>query len=601
MKRTFLTAAICLLAACTDGGQQPGAPLNASRNGEAAFEATEGTTVRLEEYLHVTGGVPPYGYATSLQGDFAPSLERTVPAPEHSPAEYGVYVCDSRGNRTESPVVVSLKILPADGERTPAFPGAEGGGRYVTGGRGGRVYYVTNLLDAYPVPPEGSLRWALTQPGPKIVMFKVSGVIPLAAKLHIRNDGRYAGQGCDITVAGETAPGDGICLKNWPLAITYAENVIVRFLRFRLGDDLDTGSAQDACEGQSSIGVILDHCSMSWSVDECASFYRNRDFTLQWCILTESLRLSTHEKESPHGYGGIWGGKNASFHHNLLANHDSRNARIDHPGVYGSYLSTHRGNVDYRNNVIYNWGSNTTYGGEDGSFNVVNNYYKPGPASKEKRYFVDAYWHNSSSNVGSAYPRLYMSGNYHAGSYASSINGDQWSGVYYHPQGNDPSTTEGRLAAPLPIKAGGVTVCHTTTHTAAGAFDAVLSYAGASLCRDAVDRRAETDARSGRATFPDGGNGSTGGIIDSQAAVGGWPELTATAGEIARAAVDTDGDGIPDHYEELLGLDPKDASDAAATTLDPQKLYSNIEVYLHYLVRDITLSQVKGGSYTALQ
>ena len=113
--------------------------------------------------------------------------------------------------------------------RLPAFPGAEGGGRYVTGGRGGRVYYVTNLLDAYPVPPEGSLRWALTQPGPKIVMFKVSGVIPLAAKLHIRNDGRYAGQGCDITVAGETAPGDGICLKNWPLAITYAENVIKRF------------------------------------------------------------------------------------------------------------------------------------------------------------------------------------------------------------------------------------------------------------------------------------------------------------------------------------------------------------------------------------
>ena len=378
MKRTFLTAAICLLAACTDGGQQPGAPLNASRNGEAAFEATEGTTVRLEEYLHVTGGVPPYGYATSLQGDFAPSLERTVPAPEHSPAEYGVYVCDSRGNRTESPVVVSLKILPADGERTPAFPGAEGGGRYVTGGRGGRVYYVTNLLDAYPVPPEGSLRWALTQPGPKIVMFKVSGVIPLAAKLHIRNDGRYAGQGCDITVAGETAPGDGICLKNWPLAITYAENVIVRFLRFRLGDDLDTGSAQDACEGQSSSGVILDHCSMSWSVDECASFYRNRDFTLQWCILTESLRLSTHEKESPHGYGGIWGGRDASFHHNLISRHDSRNPRFDAASSYPeAYPAPEwRGNVDFRNNVVYGWGGEVSYGGEGGHFNLVNNYYK---------------------------------------------------------------------------------------------------------------------------------------------------------------------------------------------------------------------------------
>ena len=324
MKRTFLITAICLLASCTDGGQQPGARLNASRNGEASFEVVEGTTVRLEEYLHVTGGVPPYSYATSLQGDFNPSLERTVPASENSPIEYGIYVRDNAGNRTENPVVVSLRILPAAGGQTPAFPGAEGGGRYVTGGRGGKVYYVTNLLDAYPVAPEGSLRWALTQPGPKIVMFKVSGIIPLAAKLYIRNDGRYAGQGCDITIAGETAPGDGICLKNWPLAITYAENVIVRFLRFRLGDEFDTGSAQDSCEGQTSSGVILDHCSMSWSVDECASFYRNRNFTLQWCILTESLRFSTHEKETPHGYGGIWGGRDASYHHNLISRHDSR-------------------------------------------------------------------------------------------------------------------------------------------------------------------------------------------------------------------------------------------------------------------------------------
>ena len=471
-----------------------------------------------------------------------------------------------------------------------AFPGAEGGGMYTTGGRGGKVYHVTNLNDS----GAGSFRAAAEASGKRIVVFDVAGTVHLTSDLRIRNG--------NLTVAGQTAPGGGVCIAGGTVVVD-ADNVIIRYMRFRLGD-LNTGGnlsdGSDTIWGRYHKDIILDHCSMSWSIDECASFYANQNFTMQWCLLTESLRKSAHGK-GDHGYGGIWGGRNASFHHNLLANHDSRNARIDHPGIYGSYLSTHRGNVDYRNNVIYNWGSNTTYGGEDGSFNIVNNYYKPGPASKEKKYFVDAYWYNSSSNVGSAYPRLYMSGNYHAGSYASSINGDQWSGVYYHPQGNDPSTTDGRLSAPLSIKAGDATVCHTTTHTAAGAFDAVLSYAGASLCRDAVDKRAETDASSGNATFPDGGNGSTGGLIDSQAAVGGWPELTATADQIARAAVDTDGDGIPDYYEELLGLDPKDASDAAATTLDPQKLYSNIEVYFHYLVRDVTLSQVKGGSYTALQ
>ena len=371
-----------------------------------------------------------------------------------------------------------------------AFPGAEGGGMYTTGGRGGKVYHVTNLNDS----GAGSFRAAAEASGKRIVVFDVAGTVHLTSDLRIRNG--------NLTVAGQTAPGGGVCIAGGTVVID-ADNVIIRYMRFRLGD-LNTGGnlsdGSDTIWGRYHKDIILDHCSMSWSIDECASFYANQNFTMQWCLLTESLRKSAHGK-GDHGYGGIWGGRNASFHHNLLANHDSRNARIDHPGIYGSYLSTHRGNVDYRNNVIYNWGSNTTYGGEDGSFNIVNNYYKPGPASKEKKYFVDAYWYNSSSNVGSAYPRLYMSGNYHAGSYASSINGDQWSGVYYHPQGNDPSTTDGRLSAPLSIKAGDATVCHTTTHTAAGAFDAVLSYAGASLCRDAVDKRAETDARSGKATW----------------------------------------------------------------------------------------------------
>lgn len=471
-----------------------------------------------------------------------------------------------------------------------AFPGAEGGGMYTTGGRGGKIYHVTNLNNS----GAGSFRAAAEASGKRIIVFDVAGTIELLSDLRIKNG--------NLTVAGQTAPGDGICVSGGTVVID-ADNVIVRYVRFRLGDLNKGGNLSDGSDtiwGRYHSNIILDHCSMSWSIDECASFYANQNFTMQWCLLTESLRKSAHGK-GEHGYGGIWGGKNASFHHNMLANHDSRNARIDHPGIYGNYLATHRGNVDYRNNVIYNWGSNSTYGGEDGSFNIVNNYYKPGPASKEKKYFVDAYWHNSDSNVGSAYPRLYMSGNYHAGSYASAINADNWAGVYFHPQGNDPSTTAGRLSAPLPIKAGDVTVCYTTTHTAAEAFESVVTYAGASLSRDAVDKRAETDARSGKATFPDGGNGSTGGLIDSQSAVGGWPELKASSDQIARASVDTDGDGIPDYYETLLGLDPKDASDAAATTLDPQKVYSNIEVYFHFLVKEIAASQVKGGSYTALQ
>jgi len=167
-----------------------------------------------------------------------------------------------------------------------------------------------------------------------------------------------------------------------------ADNVIIRYMRFRLGD-LNTGGnlsdGSDTIWGRYHKDIILDHCSMSWSIDECASFYANQNFTMQWCILSESLRRSLHDKGS-HGYGGIWGGRNASFHHNLLASHDSRNPRFDHPLLYlpNVALDDFRGVVDFRNNVIYNWGSNSTYGGEGGRFNMVANYYKPGPATPEK-------------------------------------------------------------------------------------------------------------------------------------------------------------------------------------------------------------------------
>lgn len=477
-----------------------------------------------------------------------------------------------------------------------AFPGAEGGGMYVTGGRGGAVYHVTTLEDNSSA---GSLRYAVTRPGARTVVFDVAGDIILKSDLKIT-------QG-NLTIAGQTAPGGGICIRGGTVQVN-ADNIIMRYLRFRLGDEssfLSDGS--DAIWGRYHENIILDHCSMSWSIDEVASFYANRNFTMQWCLVAEALRHSVHDKGS-HGYGGIWGGRNASFHHNMLANNDSRNARIDHPGIYlqgtTDYRPTHRGNVDYRNNVIYNWGSNSTYGGEDGHYNMVGNYFKPGPASVQRNYFLDAYWYNSSMGIGTAYPELYLEDNYHAGSYATAINSDQWSGIYYHDQssaggGANPPTTAGRRTAPLPIKSNDTQTCYTTTHSAADAFDAVLAHVGASLRRDAVDSRITSDARTGTATYPDGGNGSTGGIIDTQSAVGGWPTLAATTDELARVK-DSDGDGIPDYYEELFGLDKNDKADGNLKTLDPQGLYTNLEVYLHYLVRDITEAQVAGADYRAL-
>lgn len=471
-----------------------------------------------------------------------------------------------------------------------AFPGAEGGGMYTTGGRGGKVIHVTNLNDS----GEGSLRDAINQSGARTIVFDVAGTISLKSELRVRNG--------DVTIAGQTAPGDGICLKDNTVRID-ADNVVIRFMRFRLGDEgngLSDGS--DAIWGRYHENIILDHCSMSWSIDECASFYANRNFTMQWCIISEALRFSGLHSKEEHGYGGIWGGRNASFHHNLLAHNDSRNARIDHPGIYGDngeYIPTHRGNVDFRNNVIYNWGNNSTYGGEDGHFNIVGNYYKPGPASTARNYYVDAYWYNSSSNVGSAYPELYMEGNYHAAGIDEARYPD---GIYYHDQGSNPEGVV--LQAPLPILADDIKVCYVTTHPAAGAFDAVLSYSGASLSRDSVDERIAGEAESGTSTYMDGttpsssalGSTSGGGMIDSQSVVGGWPEYTASEDELADI-LDTDGDGMPDWFETEFGLDPRDSSDGKAFTLDMYGRYDNLEMYLHYLVRDIVSGQAGGGEY----
>lgn len=245
-----------------------------------------------------------------------------------------------------------------------AFPGAEGYGKYTWGGRGGRVFVVTNLNDSGP----GSLREAVEAEGARIVTFAVDGTIELKSHLRIKND--------SITIAGQSAPGQGVCLKDYPLIVD-ASQVIVRYLRVRVGDrhQLDSDGLGGGRYGQKN--VILDHLSVSWSIDECLSIYKTENLTVQWCLVAHSLNASVHTKGS-HGFGGIWGGYKATFHHNLLANHASRNPRFS--SVDGTKW------VDYRNNVVYNWGFKAAYGGgHHGEINMVKNYYKPGPASQHHR------------------------------------------------------------------------------------------------------------------------------------------------------------------------------------------------------------------------
>lgn len=430
----------------------------------------------------------------------------------------------------------------------PAFPGAEGYGRFTTGGRGGKVSQVTNLNDSGP----GSLRAAIAASGPRTVVFRISGTIRLKARLTIGNG--------DITIAGQTAPGDGICIADYDVSVD-ASNVIIRYLRFRLGDVHQLEA--DAISGRYRRNIIIDHCSMSWSIDETASFYDNENFTMQWCLISESLWNSYHSKGA-HGYGGIWGGKGASFHHNLLAHHSSRNPRF-----CGSRYSARPDleKIDHRNNVIYNWGGNSCYGAEGGSYNLVNNYYKAGPAtgSTDDRIIEPSADDGSNAQEAGVWGIFYVNGNFVDG--YPEITADNWNGGVQNVSANQ--IDDIRVDEPFPF-------APVLTHTAENAYLVVLEDVGASLPkRDSVDLRIIEEVRTGTSTY--GGTWGAGeGIIDSQDEVGGWPTLNSLP-----APADNDKDGMADDWELAHGLDTTNAEDRNGDFNGDG--YTNLEKYLSFL------------------
>ncbi len=437
-----------------------------------------------------------------------------------------------------------------------AFPGAEGYGKYTVGGRSGIVYEVTNLNDS----GTGSLRAAVEATGPRTVVFRVSGTIILTRDLKITNP--Y------ITIAGQTAPGDGICLRKYALVIS-ANQVIIRYIRVRLGDE--SGAESDAISSRYINNLILDHVSASWSVDETMSVYHCDNVTIQWCMISESLYNSNHEK-GPHGFGGIWGSNNSTSHHNLLAHHSSRNPR----------MASGCGNFDYRNNVIYNWGYNSCYGGEQQqvddpnhaftNINMVANYYKPGPATKPGT-ITYRIANPSYRDVKTDYGKWYIADNIVAGN--PTVTANNWNGGV-QPQGGTGDIPLLKLAYQWPSLS-------IDQQTADKAYSSVLDNAGATLPkRDAVDTRIVHDVLNGDATYegltyeqiqtvPD--KTKICGLIDSQTDVGGWPELNSTT-----APADSDHDGIPDVWENTHRLNPNNINDGKIVGTDG---YTNLEKYLN--------------------
>ena len=506
-------------------------------------------------------------------------------------------------------------VASAQFQSAPAFPGAEGHGRFVTGGRGGEIRHVTNLNDS----GTGSFREAVKGDARKIVVFDVGGVIPLADDLSI---------GANTTILGQTAPAPGITLRYY--TVNPGANNIIRFIRLRRGQERDVNDGADASTQRQKTGIIFDHCSFSWSIDEVASFYDNNNFTMQWCTVAESLTDAGHGKGA-HGYGGIWGGKLASFHHNMIAHVSNRGPRFN-GARYGwtGYTSNYdyaqykwenpaqAENVDFRNCVMYN-AQGTCYGGPGGGqINIVNNFYKAGPCGNGNQERITLVTVSASGNSDKNHPeyygmtsRYYISGNTTLTTAGVKTANKDWAGVGYDSgvryQGTEVYSKDANNMYPDDVPsityAGSRYVQirmeteapkgYVTTHTADKAYEKVLAYVGASYNRDDVDARYVSETTNGTATYTGSVTGKKG-IIDVVADVNGYTEENFGTGAWPEG-YDTDGDGIPDEWENRWGLDPNDATDAKKFTMDPNGYYTNLEMYANSLVENIMKDGLADG------
>ena len=402
--------------------------------------------------------------------------------------------------------------------RALAFPTAEGYGRFASGGRGGRVIEVTNLDDSGP----GSLRAAIEAEGARTIVFRVAGTIALKSKLVIRNP--Y------VTIAGQTAPGDGICVRGYTFGCFGTHDVIMRYLRIRVGDE--SGETMDGTGFASTDHAIYDHCSISWSIDEAVSSRGAKNITLQRCLIGEALNIANHRKYQAgkgHSFAASISGDIGSFHHNLLVHCAGRNWSLAGGLNRGGKFA---GRLDIRNNVVYNWQHRTNDGGVK-ALNLVNNLYLPGPTSKV--------FHLLKPDVGSPEDpqQYYVAGNSMPGKFTA--EGDNWRDAVQAPAGSEKQI---KLEQPF---------CESfvKTHSTSELLENILADVGANHAgADAVDARLIDEVRHGRTTFQ-GVRSQLAGIIDSQTDVGGWPEL-----KPGEPVLDSDHDGMEDNWERRHGLDP---------------------------------------------